>query len=131
MLALLAAAALAGCGVGAGESPDGVRLTVTDRFGTQTVIERTAPEVGGEDTVMRLLQRNARVSTRYGGGFVQAIEGRAGDEHVDWFYFVNGIQPAEGARGEATFRATRRGRVRLVATRRGMIRSFSSVVTVR
>ena len=42
-----------------------------------------------------------------------------------------GTSARTDARGEATFRATRPGRVRLVATRRGMIRSFSSVVTVR
>ncbi len=43
---------------------------------------------------MRLLQRNAEVTTRYGGGFVQSIDGVAGGTRggrpVDWFFYVNG-----------------------------------------
>ena len=50
---------------------------------------------------MRLLQRNFEVETRYGGGFVQEIEGvaggREGGRRVDWFYYVNGIEADEGA----------------------------------
>jgi hypothetical protein len=50
---------------------------------------------------MRFLQRNAKVSTRYGGGFVQSIDGRAGDRQdgrpVDWFYYVNGVLADQGA----------------------------------
>jgi hypothetical protein len=50
---------------------------------------------------MRLLQRNAEVKTRYGGGFVQSINGLAGGRErgrpVDWFYYVNGIEAEEGA----------------------------------
>ena len=101
VLALLAALVAAGCGVGAGEPPDDVRLTVTDAFGTRTLIERPSPNVRGDDTVMRLLQRNAQVETKYGGGFVQAIDGLSGGRvdgrPVDWFYFVNGVLAEEGA----------------------------------
>jgi hypothetical protein len=101
LCAVLVAVAAAGCGVGAGETPDEVRLTVTDGFGRRTLVERPAPEVQGEDTVMRLLQRNARVETKYGGGFVQSIDGLAGGQEdgrpVDWFYFVNGVLAEEGA----------------------------------
>jgi hypothetical protein len=50
---------------------------------------------------MRFLQRRFDVKTRYGGGFVQAIDGlsahTAGSRRVDWFYYVNGIEAAEGA----------------------------------
>jgi hypothetical protein len=50
---------------------------------------------------MRFLQRSVDVETRYGGGFVQSIEGvsaeTAGGRRVDWFYYVNGIEAAEGA----------------------------------
>ena len=100
--ALVALAAVAaGCGVGAGAAPDDVRLTVTDSFGVRTLIERQSPNIRGDDTVMRLLQRNAKVETKYGGGFVQAIDGlaggRSGGRPVDWFYFVNGVLAEKGA----------------------------------
>jgi hypothetical protein len=101
--ALLAALAVlaAGCGVGAGDPPGGVSLTVTDGFGTRTLIETDQPEREGSETVMRLLQRNAEVSTRYGGGFVQSIEGLGGGREdgrpVDWFYYVNGIEAPRGS----------------------------------
>ena len=101
VLASLVAAAAAGCGVGAGKPPDDVKLTVTDGFGLRTLIERSSPNVRGEDTVMRLLQRNAKVETKYGGGFVQAIDelpgGRVDGRPVDWFYFVNGVLADKGA----------------------------------
>jgi hypothetical protein len=100
-LAAVVVLVAAGCGVGAGETPDSVRLTVTDGFGTRTLLEKPSPDVRGEDTVMRLLQRNAKVSTKYGGGFVQAIDGvgggREGGRPVDWFYFVNGVMAEKGA----------------------------------
>jgi hypothetical protein len=98
---LVAALVAAGCGVGAGDAPDSVRLTVTDSFGARTLLERASPEVRGEDTVMRLLQRNADVETKYGGGFVQSIDGKSGGRAdgrpVDWFYFVNGVLAEKGA----------------------------------
>src|SRR3712207_9028518 len=50
---------------------------------------------------MRLLQRNTRVKTRFGGGYVQAIEGLGGGRErgrpVDWFYYVNGVHAPKGA----------------------------------
>ena len=96
-LALVAA----GCGAGAGSAPDEVKLTVTDGFGARTVLDRPDADVRGDDTVMRLLQRNAEVQTRYGGGFVQSIGGlrggREGERPLDWFYFVNGILADKGA----------------------------------
>ena len=53
------------------------------------------------DTVMRLLQRDFEVETRYGGNFVQEIDGvaggREGGRRVDWFYYVNGIESGVGA----------------------------------
>jgi hypothetical protein len=105
LLAVVAAALLlagaVGCGLGSGDAPSSVRLTVTDGFGRRPVVRSEAPEVRGEETVMRLLQRNAKVATRFGGGFVQSIEGLAGGEEdgrrVDWFYYVNGVEAGEGA----------------------------------
>jgi hypothetical protein len=51
---------------------------------------------------MRLLQRNApKVATRFGGGFVQSIDGVSGGQHggrpFDWFFYVNGILADKGA----------------------------------
>ena len=58
---------------------------------------------------MRLLQRDFEVETRYGGNFVQEIDGvaggREGGRRVDWFYYVNGIESGVG-RGRAA-RASR------------------------
>jgi hypothetical protein len=78
-----------------------VQLTVTRDFGATGLSEKTAPTIKGSDTAMRLLERNARVTTRYGGGFVAAIDGLAGGQEagrpVDWFYYVNGIEASRGA----------------------------------
>jgi hypothetical protein len=101
-LALLAALAAAGCGVGAGAPVAGTSLLVTQDFGTQTLVQDPAPQTSGQDTVMRLLERNADgVEKRYGGGFVQAIDGVAGGTRdgrpVDWFFYVNGRLADKGA----------------------------------
>ena len=100
-LAVLAATASAGCGIGAGKAPSGVQLSVTRDFGAVALGSWSAPRVRGEETVMSFLARNAKVSTRYGGGFVQSIDGvgggRAGGRPVDWFYYVNGVEAGRGA----------------------------------
>ena len=93
----MATLALAGCGLGAGNTPARVSLLVTQGFGAQTVLAKAAPKVVGADTVMRMLERNATVSTRYGGGFVQSIGKLSGGGSSDWFYYVNGIQAGKGA----------------------------------
>ena len=50
---------------------------------------------------MSLLMRNDTVTTRFGGGFVQSIEGVTGGQEagrpVDWFYYVNGVEAGRGA----------------------------------
>jgi hypothetical protein len=100
-IVLLATAALGGCGLGAGSPPSGIRLTVTEDFGARQLRSFSAPKVVGQETVMSLLMRNATVTTRYGGGFVESVDGRAGGEArgepVDWFYYVNGVQAPKGA----------------------------------
>jgi hypothetical protein len=101
VLALAVALALGGCGLGAGKQPAGATLTVTRDFGARPLRRLDAPKVGGSETVMRLLQRNAKVATRYGGGFVQSIDGlaggRSGGRPIDWFYYVNGVEASKGA----------------------------------
>jgi hypothetical protein len=101
--ALVAAAGgVAGCGLGAGDAPSGTQLLVSQDFGGEPLVQSDAPKAGGSDTVMRLLERNAKnVKTRFGGGFVQSIQGVSGgqrDGHpVDWFFYVNGIESSKGA----------------------------------
>lgn len=95
-------AALSGCGLGAGPTPDSVQLTITRDFGGGSVADFARPKVSGSDTVMRMLERNATVGTRYGGGFVQSIDGLAGNSgQVDWFYYINGVEAGKGAAATA------------------------------
>jgi len=92
---------LAGCGLGAGPAPTAVRLLVTRDFGERVLHDTPQPKVSGQETVMSMLLRNYAVSTRYGGGFVQSIEGLGGGQEggqpVDWFYYVNGVEAPKGA----------------------------------
>jgi len=98
--AALAAAALGGCG--AGDAPDvPIGLTVSRDFGARTLTELERAKVAGSDTVMRVLDRNATVAKRFGGGFVQDIDGLGGGRRdgrpVDWFFYVNGVESDRGA----------------------------------
>src|SRR5205807_6023073 len=62
----------------------------------------------GSETVMRMLERHFRVQTRYGGGFVQKIDGISGTpSHRDWFYYVNGVEAPRGAAFTAVHRGDR------------------------
>ena len=97
VIALLLALALSGCGLGAGAKPAGTKLTITRDFGARSLRELDAPQVKGSETVMRVLQRNAKVTTRFGGGFVQSIDGLAGTGDSDWFFYVNGIESPVGS----------------------------------
>jgi hypothetical protein len=94
--AALAAAVTAGCTIGPDPGGSGASLTVTRDFGAKTVLRASTKELPEGETVMRLLQRRADVETRYGGRFVNAIEGiesgRDGERRRDWFYYVNGIE---------------------------------------
>ncbi|HWH96620.1 MAG TPA: DUF4430 domain-containing protein [Baekduia sp.] len=106
VLAVAAVAALAtaaaGCGVGAGPKAGETELLVSKDFGAEPIVQTDQPKTGGSDTVMRLLQRNApKVGTRYGGNFVNSIDGVSGGRRdgnpVDWFFYVNGVQADKGA----------------------------------
>jgi len=95
------ALALAGCGLGPGKGLGDVRLTVTRDYGTEPVLDRAVGGINESDTVMRVLERSAAISTRYGGGFVQSIDGVEAKEgsagSYDWFFYVNGVQSPVGA----------------------------------
>jgi hypothetical protein len=100
-IALLGAAlAAAGCGLGPGADVGSVELTVTREFGREPVLQRSL-EAKESDTVMRALEANADVETRFGGGFVHAIdgvaEGERGGDPYDWFFFVDGVESPIGA----------------------------------
>jgi len=96
----LCAVAAAGCGLGPGKDAGDVHLTVTRDYGTRALAERTE-SIHESDTVLRVLDRGADISTRYGGGFVQSIDGlsggQSGGRSSDWFFYVNGIESPVGA----------------------------------
>jgi len=95
----LCATAVAGCGLGPGKHEGAVDLTVTRDYGHQVMLEKT-DSIRESDTVLRVLDRNADISTRYGGGFVQSIDGlsggQSGGRSSDWFFYVNGIESPIG-----------------------------------
>jgi hypothetical protein len=97
---LLAALAAAGCGLGPGADVGDVRLTVTREFGAAPVLDRSLA-AKESDTVMRLLEGEAEVETRYGGGYVHSIDGTAEEQRdgdpYDWFFYVDGVESPVGA----------------------------------
>jgi hypothetical protein len=106
--AIVCSSTIAGCGLGAGHGASSVTLTVTRAFGTAEVAAIAKASVPGSETVMRVLQRSFRVTTRYGGGFVESIDGLSGSSsHLDWFYYVNGIEAPQGAATTAVHRGDR------------------------
>jgi hypothetical protein len=98
LAALATALACAGCGFGPGAGSSAVDLRVTENFGAHTLKSLDLGTVEGSETDMQLLQHHFRVGTKYGGGFVESIDGHSGAGHrYDWFFYVNGIQATKGA----------------------------------
>jgi hypothetical protein len=93
------AVALAGCGGATAEHGEATLWVTRDR-GAHVLLVRTVP---AGLTAMQALDRAADIETRYGGRFVQSIDGIDGSisSRRDWFYFVNGI---EGDRSAAEYR---------------------------
>jgi hypothetical protein len=99
---LVAALAVAGCSGGGGDPPaeagrgETATLWVTRDAGAEVLVDA---EVPAGTTATEALKRHAEVETRYGGRFVQSIDGIEGslDGQSDWFYFLNGIEPDLGA----------------------------------
>jgi Domain of unknown function (DUF4430) len=94
---LLAALVFAGCG---GEDGGKATVWITRDQGAHVLLQRQVPS---GLTAMQALDRVADIDTRYGGRFVQAIDGVQGslDAQRDWFWFVNGY---EGDRSAAEYR---------------------------
>jgi hypothetical protein len=98
VFALALALVLAACGAGGGAAPAGggdAALWVTKDRGATLVLEASVPS---EINAIRALDREADIETRYGGRFVQSVNGLEGSlaEQRDWFYFLNGIEPDVG-----------------------------------
>jgi Domain of unknown function (DUF4430) len=99
LVSLLVALALAGCGeerTGSGTAS----LWVTRDRGADVIHTGTVP---AGISALEAVDRELDVETRYGGRFVQAVEGVEGslaDQH-DWFWYVNGL---EGATSAAEYR---------------------------
>jgi hypothetical protein len=74
---------------------------VTRDYGSKTLVDEAEEDPPSSETVIRFLDREAEITTRYGGGFVQSIDGLAGGEsggrRHDWFFYVNGIESAVGS----------------------------------
>jgi hypothetical protein len=102
-LLVLGALLLAGCGPGAGgEAPTDVNVVVSRDFGGKELRDVDFSKIPAGETVMRALERRFVLQTRYGGRFVQSLEGLSGGKDaqgrpVDWFYYVNGIEADTGA----------------------------------
>jgi Domain of unknown function (DUF4430) len=90
----LAVLLLAGCGGQRGHGS--ARLWITRDRGASVLFTGRVP---AGITAMQALDRVAKVKTRYGGRFVQAIDGLSGSLSAqrDWFYFVNGIEADRSA----------------------------------
>ena len=91
----LVALLLAGCAGASGESGK-ASLWVTSDRGRHVMLLRSVP---AGQTAMQALEGAADVKTRYGGRFVQSIDGIEGNAsgRRDWFYFVNGIEADRSA----------------------------------
>jgi hypothetical protein len=73
---------------------------VTRDYGNKVMFQKT-DSIRESDTVLRVLDRNADITTRYGGGFIQSIDGLAGAQtggrRSDWFFYVNGVESPIGS----------------------------------
>lgn len=89
-LVLLLALVLAGCGAG-GREHGTATLWVTQNRGADIMYTGTIP--AGVDGI-QAVERTLKVKTRYGGRYVQAINGVSGslDDQRDWFFWVDGIE---------------------------------------
>jgi hypothetical protein len=93
---LCLALCLAGCATSQPVSKGGATLWVTTDRGTR-VLRTTRVRAGM--TAMQALASVAKVGTRYGGRYVESIDGIEGSlsQQRDWFYFVNGYEADRSA----------------------------------
>ena len=91
---------LTGCGAASGEGEGTAQLWVTGDRGAKLLLDT---KVDAGQTLMRALASEIDVKTRYGGRYVQAVNGIEGSLNAqrDWFWFVNGY---EGDRSASAYR---------------------------
>lgn len=89
-LVLALALVLAGCG-GSGRGHGTATLWVTTDRGAHVVFSGSVP--AGSDGI-RTVEGQLKVTTRYGGRYLQSVNGVAGSlsQQRDWFFYVNGIE---------------------------------------
>lgn len=89
-LLLLALAVLGGCGEET-RATGAAELWITRDRGSEVILTASVP---AGISAMEAVRRKADVDTRYGGRFVQAIDGIHGAlaEQRDWFFYVNGYE---------------------------------------
>ena len=99
-LALLLAFAVTACG--GGREHGTATVWVTRDRGAQVLYTGTVP---AGLTAAQALERVRKVTTRYGGRFVQSIDGIDGSatKQRDWFYFIDGVEGDRSA-AEVTLR---------------------------
>jgi hypothetical protein len=91
LLVSLAAASIAGCGLGSHPGASTVTLTVTRDFGAHAVARSVKFKPSATETSLSLLNRQGQVA-RASDGAVQAIDGVTAAPGERWFQYVNGIQ---------------------------------------
>jgi hypothetical protein len=101
ILLLLLAAIFGGCPAPPANSGGqaSVTVAVTRDFGQELILAEELIIEDGTDA-MEALQAVAEVETKYGGGFVEAINGLSSEEakRLDWLYYINGISLSLGAK---------------------------------
>ncbi len=86
----------------AGDTGNTVTVVVTTDFGRELVLAQKI-EIEADTSAMAALQMAAEVTTKYGGGYVESINGVSSeypeaDKKKDWFFYVNGVASNLGAR---------------------------------
>lgn len=94
---LLATCALIGVGCGSQAAGPGTTLTITRDFGAEVLAgAQTVPLTNGL-TAMRQLESKSKITTSYGGRYVDSINGVKEDSDSSWLIYVNGIEIDRGA----------------------------------
>lgn len=95
LAALAAAVALAGCGGGGGGGATAA-VWITRDDGRTLLADKQVPV--GLNAIQAVDRSGLELTTRYGGRYVQAIDGIAGslDRQQDWFLYVNGYESDRG-----------------------------------